>query len=74
MNNICKCRCICKQKLLILSSITSGYCTGCRVGNCKGRGLLDIKYPNPNLIINEMTNVYIPALDPRTWPENQNKK
>jgi len=39
----CTCPCDCNRKLLIESSIKLGKCTGCRIGNCFGKGLLAFK-------------------------------
>lgn len=37
---LCGCACKCGTKLLTQSSITIGYCVSCRLGHCKGTGLL----------------------------------
>jgi hypothetical protein len=36
----CKCPCLCLSKLLVTTSILTGYCANCRIGNCRGKGLI----------------------------------
>ncbi len=35
----CNCKCLCNQKLLTNTSKSRGYCSGCIIGNCRGKGL-----------------------------------
>lgn len=36
----CSCHCGCNHKLLTFSSKCIGRCSDCRIGNCKGFGLI----------------------------------
>jgi hypothetical protein len=39
-DNTCSCLCICTQKLLTATSQERGICSGCVIGNCRGKNLL----------------------------------
>lgn len=55
----CSCRCRCGSRLLTSESKRLNKCTDCRIGNCKGYGLIEsiIFKPNQDVV-----------------PENQEKK